>query len=29
MSRLPSDEPALAEARERLIASLHQLGLRD
>jgi hypothetical protein len=29
MSRLPSDEPALAEARERLIASLHELGLPD
>jgi adenylate cyclase len=27
--RLPSDEPAFAEARERLIASLRQLGLRD
>lgn len=27
--RLPSDEPAFAEARERLVASLHQLGMRD
>ncbi|MBK7591223.1 MAG: tetratricopeptide repeat protein [Betaproteobacteria bacterium] len=27
--RLPSDEPAFAEARERLIASLRPLGLRD
>lgn len=29
MSRLASDEPAFAEARERLVASLHQLGMRD
>ena len=27
--RLPSDEPAVAEARERLIASLRALGMRD
>ncbi|MBK7793502.1 MAG: tetratricopeptide repeat protein [Betaproteobacteria bacterium] len=27
--RLPSDEPVFAEARERLIASLRPLGLRD
>ena len=27
--RLPSDEPAFADARERLVASLHQLGMRD
>jgi hypothetical protein len=27
--RLPSDEPAFAEARERLVASLRALGLRD
>ena len=27
--RLPSDEPACAEARERLAASLRQLGMRD
>ncbi len=26
--RLPSDEPAFAEARERLVASLHALGMR-
>lgn len=28
-SRLASDEPALAEARERLVASLRQLGMHD
>lgn len=27
--RMPSDEPAFAEARERLVASLRQLGMRD
>lgn len=27
--RLPSDQPAFAEARERLVASLRQLGMRD
>ena len=27
-ARLPSDEPAFAEARERLVASLRALGMR-
>jgi hypothetical protein len=27
--RLPSDEPAFAEARDRLVASLRELGMRE